>query len=95
MSLPKAQKSNPETLQLQQDVVNSRVCVAGQQHTEPTGVKDANLMKQRGARRDGGGWFRVGEVDSRVRRVTGHDSEFTREQMVVVFPVPGMPTITV
>lgn len=31
----------------------------------------------------------------RVRRVTGHDSEFTREQMVVVLPVPGMPTITV
>lgn len=47
MSLPKTQKPNPETLQLQQDVVNSGVCVAGQQHAEPTGVKDANLMKQR------------------------------------------------
>lgn len=62
MSLPKTQESNPETLQLQQDVVNSRVCVAGQQHTEPTRVKDANLMKQGEEEKrvvGGGGWFRV------------------------------------
>ncbi len=47
LPLPKTQKPNPETLQLQQDVVNSRVGVAGQQHTEATSVKDANLKEKK------------------------------------------------
>lgn len=47
LSLAETQKPNPETLQLQQDVVNSRVGVAGQQHTEAAGVKDANLKGQK------------------------------------------------
>lgn len=45
LSLAEAQKADAESLQLQQDVVDSRVGVAGQQHTEPTGVKDANLKR--------------------------------------------------
>lgn len=43
LRLPKTQKPNTETLKFQQDVVNSRMCVAGQQHTETTCIKDANL----------------------------------------------------
>lgn len=48
LSLPETQESHTEALEFQQDVVDSRVCVAGQQHAETAGVKDANLRAEAG-----------------------------------------------
>lgn len=48
LSLPKTQKPDTEALEFKQDVVNSRMCVAGEQHTEATCVKDANLEENSG-----------------------------------------------
>lgn len=50
LSLPETQESNTETPEFQQDVVDSRVGVAGQQHAETTCVKDANLRAKAGRR---------------------------------------------
>lgn len=43
LSLAQAQKADPEAFELQQDVVHSRVGVAGQQHAESTGMQDTDL----------------------------------------------------
>lgn len=45
LSLPQTQKSNPEPLQLQQDVVDGRMRVAGQQHAKTTSMEDADLWE--------------------------------------------------
>lgn len=49
LSLPETQESHTEALEFQQDVVHSGVGVAGQQHAEAAGVKDANLRAEAGA----------------------------------------------
>lgn len=55
LSLPETQESHTEALEFQQDVVDGRVCVAGQQHAEPAGVKDANLGAEAEGREQGWG----------------------------------------
>lgn len=47
LSLSQTQKANPETFELQQDVVNSRVSVTGQQHTKPTRVQNPDLQNKK------------------------------------------------
>lgn len=51
LPLAQPQEANPETLELQEDVVHGGVGVAGQQHTEPTSVEDANLKEERSGER--------------------------------------------
>lgn len=46
LSLTQTQKTNSETFKLQKDVINSRVGVAGQQHTKTTRMQDTNLRTQ-------------------------------------------------
>lgn len=48
LALAEAQEPDPEPLEFQQDVVDGRVGVAGQQHAEPAGVEDANLPAEAG-----------------------------------------------
>lgn len=48
LPLAETQESDPETLELQQDVVDSGVRVAGQQHAETARVEDANLGAEAG-----------------------------------------------
>lgn len=46
LSLTQTQKTNSETFKLQKDVINSRVGVAGQQHTKTTSMQDTNLRRK-------------------------------------------------
>lgn len=46
LSLTQTQKTNSETFKLQKDVINSRVGVAGQQHTKITSMQDTNLRRR-------------------------------------------------
>ena len=86
LSLAQTQEPDTETLEFQQDVVNSRVSVAGQQHAEPARVKDADLRTQAGA---------PSVISEVLRPNMVPSARITRVQMVVVLPVPGIPTISV
>lgn len=46
LSLPQTQKANSETFELQKDVIDSRVGVAGQQHAETACMQDSNLGRK-------------------------------------------------
>lgn len=88
--MSQTQKANPETFKLKQDVVHSRVGVTGQQHAKPTGVQNTNLNKVFTVKR--------GVLKASVLQRSDHFRlrlRATRVQMVVVLPVPGIPTISV
>lgn len=52
LSSAQTQEADLKLFQLQQDVVHSRVCVTGQQHTEATGVQNTHLRDKEASKEE-------------------------------------------